>query len=174
MNLLQKGSQFLEGKMAFLGKICSIIICFSLCIFFDIICFYESFSCVVDGEIRILKFWNLFVFFFLKLFRASSMSSSERMSRISSLENMLSISSNSLVAMASPLSEAEERERAFTNRGRWNQLRSMGDAKNLLQYMFNSLGDARYFFHSKAFDLYQAKTTFEPVQPSCQQQKQEA
>jgi len=71
------------------------------------------------------------------------MSPSARMARIASLESMLSISSNSLVAMASQLSEAEERERAFTNRGRWNQLRSMGDAKNLLQSMFNSVGDAR-------------------------------
>ncbi|KAK2970649.1 hypothetical protein RJ640_012237 [Escallonia rubra] len=41
-----------------------------------------------------------------------------RMARISSLENMLRISSNSLVAMASQLSEAEEREHAFTSRGR--------------------------------------------------------
>ncbi|CAA2962471.1 P-loop containing nucleoside triphosphate hydrolases superfamily isoform 1, partial [Olea europaea subsp. europaea] len=73
--------------------------------------------------------------------RASSMSPNARMARIASLENMLSISSNSLVAMASQLSEAEERDRAFNSRGRWNQLRSMGDAKNLLQYMFNSLGD---------------------------------
>lgn len=77
-------------------------------------------------------------------FRASSLSPNARMARISSLENMLGISSNSLVAMASQLSEAEERERAFTNRGRWNQLRSMGDAKNLLQYMFNSLAETRY------------------------------
>ena len=73
------------------------------------------------------------------------MSPNARVSRISSLENMLSISSNSLVAMASQLSEAEERERVFTNRGRWNQLRSMGDARNLLQYMLNSLGDTRFF-----------------------------
>lgn len=84
--------------------------------------------------------------------RASSMSPNARMSRISSLENMLSISSNSLVAMASQLSEAEERERAFTSRGRWNQLRSMGDAKNLLQYMFNSLGDARCQLWEKEID----------------------
>ncbi|KAF3446621.1 hypothetical protein FNV43_RR11801 [Rhamnella rubrinervis] len=75
--------------------------------------------------------------------RVSSMSPNARMARISSLENMLSISSNSLVAMASQLSEAEERDRAFSNRGRWNQLRSMADAKNLLQYMFNSVADAR-------------------------------
>ncbi|KAI3758897.1 hypothetical protein L6452_06470 [Arctium lappa] len=75
--------------------------------------------------------------------RASSLSPDARMSRISSLESMLSISSNSLVFMASQLSEAEERERAFASRGRWNQLRSMADAKNLLQYMFNSLADAR-------------------------------
>ncbi|KVI06712.1 hypothetical protein Ccrd_014933 [Cynara cardunculus var. scolymus] len=64
--------------------------------------------------------------------RASSLSPDARMSRISSLESMLSISSNSLVFMASQLSEAEERERAFASRGRWNQLRSMADAKNLL------------------------------------------
>lgn len=76
------------------------------------------------------------------------MSPNARMARMASLENMLSISSNSLVAMASQLSEAEERERAFSNRGRWNQLRSMGDAKSLLQYMFNSLADARYFLQS--------------------------
>lgn len=75
--------------------------------------------------------------------RISSMSPNARMSRISSLENMLSISSNSLVAMATQLSEAEERERAFGNRGKWNQLRSMGEAKILLQYMFNSLADSR-------------------------------
>ncbi|KAF3561031.1 hypothetical protein DY000_02011095 [Brassica cretica] len=75
--------------------------------------------------------------------RASSLSPNARMARISSLENMLGISSNSLVAMASQLSEAEERERAFTSRGRWNQLRSMGEAKNLLQYMFNSLAETR-------------------------------
>ncbi|KAK2971862.1 hypothetical protein RJ640_000879 [Escallonia rubra] len=80
--------------------------------------------------------------------RASSMSPNARMARISSLENMLSISSNSLVAMASQLSEAEERERAFTSRGRWNQLRSMADAKNLLQYMFNSVAEARCFSKS--------------------------
>lgn len=76
--------------------------------------------------------------------RLSSLSPHARMARITSLENMLSISSNSLVAMASQLSEAEERERAFSNRGRWNQLRSMGDAKSLLQYMFNSLADTRF------------------------------
>ncbi|KAJ9559868.1 hypothetical protein OSB04_005028, partial [Centaurea solstitialis] len=75
--------------------------------------------------------------------RASSLSPNARMARISSLESMLSISSNSLVSMASQLSEAEERERAFASRGRWNQLRSMADTKNLLQYMFNSLADAR-------------------------------
>ncbi|XP_022768724.1 kinesin-like protein KIN-4A isoform X4 [Durio zibethinus] len=89
--------------------------------------------------------------------RASSMSPNARVARISSLENMLSISSNSLVAMASQLSEAEERERAFTNRGRWNQLRSMGDAKNLLQYMFNSLGDASCQLWEKDMEIKEMK-----------------
>ncbi|MCD7471728.1 Kinesin-like protein KIN-4A [Datura stramonium] len=89
--------------------------------------------------------------------RASSMSPNARMARIASLENMLGISSNSLVAMASQLSEAEERERAFSNRGRWNQLRSMGDAKSLLQYMFNSLADARCQLWEKELEIKEMK-----------------
>lgn len=79
------------------------------------------------------------------------MSPNARMARIASLENMLNISSNSLVAMASQLSEAEERDRVFNSRGRWNQLRSMGDAKNMLQYIFNSLGDTRYLYNQMHF-----------------------
>ncbi|TKY75035.1 Kinesin protein FRA1 [Spatholobus suberectus] len=89
--------------------------------------------------------------------RASSISPNARMARIASLENMLSISSNSLVAMASQLSEAEERERAFSNRGRWNQLRSMGEAKNLLQYMFNSVADARCQLWEKDIEIREMK-----------------
>ncbi|XP_059634210.1 kinesin-like protein KIN-4A isoform X2 [Cornus florida] len=89
--------------------------------------------------------------------RASSMSPNARMARISSLENMLSISSNSLVAMASQLSEAEERERAFSSRGRWNQLRSMGDAKSLLQYMFNSVADTRCQLWEKEIEVKEIK-----------------
>lgn len=89
--------------------------------------------------------------------RVSSMSPNARMARISSLESMLCISSNSLVAMASQLSEAEERERAFTSRGRWTQLRSMADAKNLLQYMFNALGDSRCQLWEKDMEIKEMK-----------------
>ncbi|KAA8528505.1 hypothetical protein F0562_035860 [Nyssa sinensis] len=89
--------------------------------------------------------------------RVSSMSPNARIARISSLENMISISSNSLVAMASQLSEAEERERAFSSRGRWNQLRSMGDAKGLLQYMFNSVADARCQLWEKEIEIKEMK-----------------
>ncbi|KAI4337005.1 hypothetical protein L6164_015467 [Bauhinia variegata] len=89
--------------------------------------------------------------------RAFSMSQNARIARIASLENMLSITSNSLVAMASQLSEAEERERAFTNRGRWNQLRSMGEAKNLLQHMFNSVADARCQLWEKDMEIREMK-----------------
>ncbi|GAB4852240.1 Kinesin-like protein KIN-4A [Ancistrocladus abbreviatus] len=89
--------------------------------------------------------------------RVSSMSPNARMARIASLENMLSMTSNSLVAMASQLSEAEERERAFSNRGHWNQLRSMGDAKSLLQYMFNSLADTRCQLYDKETEVKEMK-----------------
>ncbi|KAG9138577.1 hypothetical protein Leryth_012919 [Lithospermum erythrorhizon] len=87
----------------------------------------------------------------------TSMPPNARMARIASLENMLSVSSNSLVSMASQLSEAEERERSFINRGRWNQLRSMGDAKSLLQYMFNSLGDSRCQLRDKEIEMKEMK-----------------
>lgn len=59
---------------------------------------------------------------------------------------MLDTSSNALVAMASELSEAEERERACTGPGRWQQLRTMGDAKSLLHYVFSIAVDSRYIF----------------------------
>lgn len=38
--------------------------------------------------------------------------------------------------MASHLSEAEERERLFSGKTRWSQVRSLADAKNLLNYLF--------------------------------------
>ncbi|XP_013597779.1 PREDICTED: kinesin-like protein FRA1 isoform X2 [Brassica oleracea var. oleracea] len=95
--------------------------------------------------------------------RASSLSPNARTARISSLENMLEISSNSLVAMASQLSEAEERERAFTSRGRWNQLRSMGEAKNLLQYMFNSLAETRCQLWEKDVEIKEMKDQFKEI-----------
>lgn len=89
--------------------------------------------------------------------RISNMSPNARMARIESLENMVSISSNTLVAMASQLSEAEERERAFTGRGRWNQLRSLGDAKSLLQYIFNVAADARCQLREREIEIKELK-----------------
>ncbi|KAG0461578.1 hypothetical protein HPP92_021510 [Vanilla planifolia] len=89
--------------------------------------------------------------------RASNLSPNARLSRIATLENMVNMSSNALVAMASQLSEAEEREKAFTSRGRWNQLRSMADAKNLLQYMFDVAADARCQIRDKEIQLRDLK-----------------
>nr|GEY19296.1 kinesin-like protein KIN-4A [Tanacetum cinerariifolium] len=71
--------------------------------------------------------------------RASSLSPDARSARISSLGNTLSISSNLLVSIASQLFKDEKREHALSTPGCWNQLRSMADAKDLLQYMFNNL-----------------------------------
>ncbi|GMP27922.1 hypothetical protein CsSME_00003699 [Camellia sinensis var. sinensis] len=80
-----------------------------------------------------------------------------RMERIASIENMLSTSSDALVAMASQLSEAEQRQRGFTGHRRWNKLRSMGDAKNLLQYMFNATTDARSQLREKEVEIKEVK-----------------
>ncbi|KMZ68995.1 Kinesin-like protein [Zostera marina] len=87
----------------------------------------------------------------------SSMSQDARYARIISLENMISISSNILVAMASQLSEAEEHERSFSGRGRWNQLRSLGDARNILQYIFNISVHARCQSREKGIEMKDLK-----------------
>ncbi|XP_071724026.1 kinesin-like protein KIN-4A [Rutidosis leptorrhynchoides] len=75
--------------------------------------------------------------------RLLSMSPNARTERVASHENMLNMYSNALHGMASQLSEAEERERALNGRGRWNHLRSMGDAKNMLQCVFNTAAESR-------------------------------
>ncbi|KAL8145413.1 kinesin-like protein KIN-4C isoform X2 [Apium graveolens] len=72
-----------------------------------------------------------------------AMSPGARNSRIYALENMLSTTSKTLVSMASQLSEAEERERAFNGSGRWNQVRSLPDAKTILNFLFNIASSAR-------------------------------
>ncbi|XP_050291792.1 kinesin-like protein KIN-4A isoform X1 [Quercus robur] len=89
--------------------------------------------------------------------RLLSMSPNARMARIASLENMLNMTSNAIVAMASQLTEAEERDRASIGRGRWNHLRSMGDAKNLLHYMFNSAAEARCQLWEKNVEIKEMK-----------------
>ncbi|PRQ48038.1 putative plus-end-directed kinesin ATPase [Rosa chinensis] len=85
--------------------------------------------------------------------RVLSMSLDARMARIASLENMLSMSSNALMVMATQLSEAEDRDRSLSGRGRWNQLRSMGDAKNLLQYIFNIAAETRCQLWEKSMEI---------------------
>ncbi|KAF7828694.1 kinesin-like protein KIN-4A isoform X2 [Senna tora] len=89
--------------------------------------------------------------------RLLSMPPDVRMARITSLENMLGMSSVALKAMASQLSDAEERERTLNNRGRWNQLRSMGDAKTVLQYLFNAAAEARCQLWEKNMELKDMK-----------------
>lgn len=71
------------------------------------------------------------------------MSPGARNSRILALENMLATSSSALVSMASQLSEAEERERVYSGRGRWNQVRSLAEAKNLMNFLFNLASNSR-------------------------------
>ncbi|KAK3132521.1 hypothetical protein QOZ80_6AG0523600 [Eleusine coracana subsp. coracana] len=89
--------------------------------------------------------------------RTSTLSPNARQARIASLESMVTISSNILVTMATQLSEAEERERSFSGRGRWNQLRSMGEAKSLLQYIFNLAADARCHVREKEMEIKEMK-----------------
>ncbi|CAN6449501.1 unnamed protein product [Victoria cruziana] len=80
-----------------------------------------------------------------------TMSPGARNSRIYALENMLAATSSTIVSMASQLSEAEERERIFSGRGRWSHVRSLGDAKNLLNYLFNLLSSSRLLLFATVF-----------------------
>ncbi|XP_042507480.1 kinesin-like protein KIN-4C isoform X2 [Macadamia integrifolia] len=81
-----------------------------------------------------------------------TMSPGARNSRILALENMLATSSSTLVSMASQLSEAEEHERVFSSRGRWNQVRSVADAKNVMNYLFNLASSSRCILRDKEVD----------------------
>ncbi|GAV66836.1 LOW QUALITY PROTEIN: Kinesin domain-containing protein [Cephalotus follicularis] len=81
-----------------------------------------------------------------------TMSPGARNSRIFALENMLATSSSTLVTMASQLSEAEERERLFSGRGRWNQVRSLGDAKNMMNFLFTLASSSRCLLRDKEVD----------------------
>ncbi|KAK9930271.1 hypothetical protein M0R45_027313 [Rubus argutus] len=77
------------------------------------------------------------------------MSPGARNSRIFALENMLATSSSTMVSMASQLSEAEERERGFNGRGRWNQVRSLPEAKTLMNHLFNLASSSRCLLRDK-------------------------
>nr|XP_043640176.1 kinesin-like protein KIN-4C [Erigeron canadensis] len=81
-----------------------------------------------------------------------TMSPGARNSRIFALENMLATSSSTIVSMASQLSEAEERERAFSGRGRWNHVRSLADAKTIMNNLFNLASSSRCQLWDKEVD----------------------
>ncbi|XP_010254537.1 PREDICTED: kinesin-like protein KIN-4C [Nelumbo nucifera] len=83
---------------------------------------------------------------------SQTMSPGARNSRIFALENMLATSSSTLVSMASQLSEAEERERVFSGRGRWNQVRSIDEAKNVMNHLFNLASSSRCQLRDKEVD----------------------
>ncbi|CAL9246941.1 unnamed protein product [Arabidopsis halleri] len=85
------------------------------------------------------------------------LSSNTRLERIASLEGMLDVSSNALTAMASQLSEAEEREHSVHAKTRWNHVQSMTDAKYLLQYVFDSTAEARCKIWEKDKDIKEKK-----------------
>ncbi|KAL3034538.1 hypothetical protein AAZX31_02G200200 [Glycine max] len=72
-----------------------------------------------------------------------------RNSRIFALEKMIATSSTTLLSMASHLSEAEERERVFSGKGRWNQVRSLPEAKNLMNHLFNLASSSRCSLRDK-------------------------
>lgn len=107
-----------------------------------------SFSCILycclfrQGRSGIVELRRV-SFYVSSTNQTPSMSPGARSARVRLLETLLNSSSTSLVAMASQLSEAEERERVSGGRVRWQHLRSMGDAKILLQFGFDAAALAR-------------------------------
>ncbi|KAE8658673.1 hypothetical protein F3Y22_tig00116970pilonHSYRG00016 [Hibiscus syriacus] len=73
-----------------------------------------------------------------------TLSPGARNSRIFALENMLAATSSTLVTMASQLSEAEERERIFSGKGRWNHVRcSLRDKEALCREKDEEIRDLK-------------------------------
>ncbi|PWA42987.1 P-loop containing nucleoside triphosphate hydrolases superfamily protein isoform 3 [Artemisia annua] len=56
--------------------------------------------------------------------------------------------------MASQLSEAEERERAFSRKGRWNRVRSLADAKTVMKNLFNLASSSRYAIKQDIYEIF--------------------
>ncbi|KAK1275699.1 Kinesin-like protein FLA10 [Acorus gramineus] len=81
-----------------------------------------------------------------------TMSPSARNSRICALENMKATLSSTIVSMGSQLSEAAERERVLSGKGRWNQVRSLADAKNLINYLFDLASTSRCQLRDREVD----------------------
>jgi hypothetical protein len=67
-----------------------------------------------------------------------------RKHRIYFLESLLNASSTALVDMAAELSDAEEREHAFTDQTRWHNFQNLSEVKLLLQHAFNAAASARF------------------------------
>lgn len=80
-----------------------------------------------------------------------TLSPGARSSRIFALENMLKTSSKTLVDMASQLSAAAESEGNFNGKGRWNGVRSLPDAKSLLNFLFELVSSSRCFLYLTIF-----------------------
>ncbi|CAN0918075.1 Kinesin-like protein KIN-4A [Linum grandiflorum] len=68
---------------------------------------------------------------------------SAKVERIAFLQSMLSTSLTMLTTMSAQLSELEEQKQASISCGPWDQLCSVSEAKNLVQYMFNAASEAR-------------------------------
>lgn len=81
------------------------------------------------------------------------MSPGARSSRIFVLENMLKTSSRTLVDLASQLSAAADGEGSFNVKGRWNQIRSLSDAKTLLNHLFDLVSSSRYSLKLSIFSI---------------------
>ncbi|KAI3669796.1 hypothetical protein L6452_41208 [Arctium lappa] len=73
--------------------------------------------------------------------RRSSLSPNSRAARIVSLESRMKSSSTALSLLSSQLSEAGRGHDLAS--GRWKMVYSLGDAKDLLQYLFNLATDTR-------------------------------
>lgn len=75
------------------------------------------------------------------MLRGRSLSPNKRATRIVSLESKVKSSSAALSMLSSQISEAGRVDPAKA--GRWKTIHALGDAKDLLQYLFNIAIDAR-------------------------------
>ncbi|CAI9282887.1 unnamed protein product [Lactuca saligna] len=97
-----------------------------------------------------------------KAARARSLSPNAKAARIVSLESRVKSCTASLAIITSKIQEAG-RGHDVASPGRWKGLVSLGDAKDLLQYLFSIVIDARRRLWEKEIDLKETKSQFEEL-----------
>ncbi|KAI3768324.1 hypothetical protein L2E82_18908 [Cichorium intybus] len=111
---------------------------------------------------KVMKVYKLRIDHEKKTQRGRSVSPNARAARIVSLESRMKSCSTSLTILTTQIQEAG-RGNDVSSPGRWKALVSLGDAKDLLQYLFSIVIESRRRLWEKELDLKETKNQFEEL-----------